>query len=76
MRVGREECGWLGGEDGRMISMVYGGVLGVRVMGACVCGCLGGLKGECKGGRVECKGGRMEVGRWSLGWRLELGGLW
>ena len=28
-----------------------------------------GLKGK-------CRGGRMEVGRWSLGWRLELGGLW
>ena len=29
-------CGWSGGEEDRMISMVCGGVLGVRVMDAWV----------------------------------------
>ena len=36
-------CGW-SGVEGDGLYMVYGGVLGMRVMGVCVCGCLGGIR--------------------------------
>ena len=41
---------------------------GVRVMGVCVCGCLGDLKGECRGGLMEVV--RKSIG--VVGWRLEM----
>ena len=71
-------CGW-SGVEGDGLYMVYGGVLGMRVMGVCVCGCLGDLKGEYRDGLMEVV--RKSVGvsgggwRMSLGCRLELGGL-
>ena len=61
-------CGWSGVGGDEMMYMVYGGVLGMRVMGVCVCGCLGDLKGECRGGLMEVV--RKSIG--VVGWRLEM----